>query len=126
MTTQPVPATTPTEAPAATARKLPRVVRFMARILLLAWGAFWGWFITMNILSDGPSAFQFALPLLVGVVLAALVPWKWVRLGGLLAIAVGAFACWAFTNADAFALAAFAGVPVVTGLLLLIVGPTRA
>lgn len=103
----------------------PRITRNIARSVLLAWGAFWAWFITMNIVSDGPPSFVYAFPLLAGVLLAALVPLRWPRVGGAMAIAFGAYAMWRFSAGQAGVIALVAVLPMLAGLALIGAGPTR-
>ncbi|GJQ30930.1 MAG: hypothetical protein HBSAPP03_28140 [Phycisphaerae bacterium] len=91
----------------------------MARAILMLWAAFWGWFIVMNMISDGPPSYPYAGPLLAGVLAVGLIPWRWPRVGGVLAVLFGAYAAWRFHAGRADVLALIAGLPIVTGAMLL-------
>lgn len=103
-----------------TDRALPfsRVLRFLVRVLLLSWAAFWAWFVVAVSLGEEPAP-PLWIPLAWLVVLAALVTlgWRWPRVGGLVLIAAGVAAALGFRNPGAQALLAAPAVALGAGCL---------
>lgn len=101
-----------------------RRVLMGARGLLLAWAAFWAWFIGMHFVSEGASALLPGGAILAGILVVALVPWRWPRAGGLLALGAAAGAAAFFQHPGAWAL--LAAPAALAGLALLASGVGRA
>lgn len=105
----------------------PRVWARRAGLLLITgWSGFWVWFVTMVVLSEGPSSYPYGAAIGVPMLVVLLVAWRWRVAGGLLAIGAGIVAAWQFQGSSAILLLTLP--PIVGGLLLLAGqrGATRA
>jgi hypothetical protein len=101
-----------------------RALRMGARGLLLAWAAFWAWFIGMHFVSEGASALLPGGSILAAILVVALVPWRWPRAGGMLALGAAAGAAISFQHPGAWAL--LAAPAALAGLALLASGGGRS
>lgn len=82
--------------------------------LLAIWAVFWAWFVVMAGTAEGRPALLPVSSILLGVMLVALTPWKWPRLGGVLALAGAAIV---FRGASAWLLMVLP--PAVGGVRIL-------
>jgi hypothetical protein len=105
------------------------IVRWVARALMLLWGAFWLWFAIADGLGDWhkqhspmPLIMELLVPLVGIAVLAA--AWRWELAGGILFIALAATFQWRFhyhlnTSGGLLTALTLLGPPLLTGLLLI-------
>ncbi len=128
--TPPLPPLPPTPAPDRPAPETPagtpgarRWLLLGARGVLLAWAAFWAWFIGMHFVSEGASALLPGGSILAGILVVAMVPWRWPRAGGLLALGAAAGAAAYFQHPGAWTL--LAAPAAAAGLMLLASGVGR-
>jgi hypothetical protein len=77
---------------------LPRTLRLLGRMLLLAWLGFWTWFIVSVMASEGVALEPVAM--LAGLWAAATVAWFRPRAGALVLLILGAWALWFFHDPD--------------------------
>jgi hypothetical protein len=94
-----------------------RVGLLVARVLVLAWAGFWLWFNIASALGERDGFTQHMVMAAVTLILAGTC-WFWPRVGGVLMVAAGIFAAWAFHNSVAFTLLSLPAATIGVILIL--------